>query len=357
MIIYQAFCFIAVISLVVVVHEFGHYIIARICGVKILEFSIGFGYKLFSKTDSHGTNWQIRLFPLGGYVKMHGDENPASMNAIDLSKVDKNDKEAFYNKNLKQKFAIVVAGPMFNYMLAILLYAIVGFCYGISTTSNAIEDVVKDSPAQISGLKKDDQILEINNRKVNSFNRVGQEIMLATDNIEMKIARNNKIIVLNITPEYKDIDGKKTKFVGISGKKTETKTISLIDGIKYGISESYNISSISLRALTQIIKGKRSPRELGGPIKIATHSAVATNMGLIGLILFSAFLSVNLGLMNLLPIPLLDGGHLFFYIIEGSIGRPIPQIVYKCLLYLGMFILGSLMAFTLINDLLGIIKF
>ncbi len=355
MILYQAFCFIAVISLVVIVHEFGHYIVARACGVKVVEFAMGFGYKLFSVKDSHGTDWQLRLWPLGGYVKMHGDENPASMNAVDLAKIDKNDSQAFYNKNLKQKFAIVVAGPAFNYILAIFLYAFVACFNGVSISPNVVGNVLLDGSAYTAGLRIGDEIFEINGRKVNSFGRIGQEIMLSVNpEIQMNIIRNNKIISLNIKNKVDAKTGKKSKTIGISGVKTEIQTKSFLDGIKYGISESYNISAISLRALKQIITGHRSPRELGGPIKIATSSASATQMGIIGIILFSAFISVNLGLMNLLPIPLLDGGHLFFYMVEGLVGRPIPQFIYKILLYIGMAILGGLMAFTLVNDLIGI---
>ena len=225
MILYQAFCFIAVISLVVIVHEFGHYIIARACGVKVVEFAMGFGYKLFSIKDSHGTDWQLRLWPLGGYVKMHGDENPASMNAVDLEKIDKNDKQAFYNKNLKQKFAIVVAGPAFNYMLAVFLYACVACFNGVSIAPNIVGNVLLDGSAYSAGIRIGDEIFEINGRKVNSFGRIGQEIMLSVEpEIQMNIVRNNKIISVNVKNKADSITGKKSETIGMNINKSNFTT-------------------------------------------------------------------------------------------------------------------------------------
>lgn len=360
MIIYQVFCFIVVISVVVVVHEFGHYIVARGCGVGVDMFSLGFGKKIFSKKDKHGTEWKLCLLPFGGYVQMRGDENPASLNAEDEAKLDKKDKTAFYNKNLKQKFAIIFAGPLFNYILAIFIYASVAFFSGIAVVPNIIGSVAKDGPAYTAGLKAGDRIVEVNGKNINNFMEVKTEIMLVTkDSINLKIIRNNKIQSIPLKVEIKESnDGKKTKtkFVGIAALDPKIEKQALGDAINYAISESYRISSTSLRAIWQIISGVRSPRELGGPVKIALHSVDAASTGIIGLILFTAFISVNLGLMNLLPIPLLDGGHLFFYMIEGLIGRKLPKIVYKILLYAGMIVLGGLMAFTLVNDIMGIIR-
>ncbi len=359
MILYYAFCFIVIICGVVVIHEFGHYIIARICGVKVDVFSVGFGKKIFGKKDKNDTEWQLRILPLGGYVQMRGDENPASLNSSEEAKLDKNDKKAFYNKTLKQKFAIIVAGPLFNYILAIFIFAGVAFFHGIVFIPNIIDKVADNSPAMKSGLQSGDRIIEINGKYVDNFIEIKNELALTLKpEIFLKINRNNKISSILLKPEIKQDDSNKknkVKYVGIVAIAPQTLKLSLINAFEYGITESYRISVTSLRALGQIITGHRSPRELGGPLKIAAHSADAANKGIMGLILFTAFISVSLGLMNLLPIPMLDGGHLFFYIIEGSIGRKLPQIAYKIMLYIGMFILGSLMLFTLINDFIGFI--
>jgi regulator of sigma E protease len=349
-------------SAIVFLHEFGHFIIARLCKVRVLEFSLGFGKKLFGITDKHGTEWQIRLFLFGGFVKMYGDRNIASMPNHNPSAELLTAKDAFINKNVYQRIAIVIAGPVANFLSAILILTILFKIYGMQQTSTFIDFVAEKSPAQISGIKINDQILAINNKKMQNFADVANFIAISTEQqLIFTLSRNNQIININVNPilqerkNYFD-EVQKTRFVGIGSYKTETVTFSWYSSLKQGIIETYDLSATILYGVKQLLFGQRSITEINGPVKIAKYSGKTVEYGMVAVLWFVALISINLGIMNLLPVPVLDGGHLLYYVLEAIFGKPIPIKIQEFGNKLGVSFLFFLMFVATYNDILSLFK-
>lgn len=351
--------FFVVLSVIVFIHEYGHYIVAKWCGVKIEAFAIGFGKELAGWTDRSGTRWKLCMLPLGGYVKMYGDASAASTADGDAMENMSDAEKAltFHHKSLPKKMAIVVAGPAANFILTILVF--VGFIYtsGLPSADPIVGDVMPDTPAMEAGLQSGDRIVQINDDEVKSFNDI--PYLIATNlgtPVDLIVIRNDETLNITLTPKEIESDdglGNKVKHpvIGIKSIDIKYEDVGLIQSFDESIHRTYMICTSTLRVIGQMITGKRSPAALRGPIGIAQMSGQATEKSIRTVLWLIAMLSANLGLVNLFPIPLLDGGHLLFYVMEAFQGRPLAERIQEWSFKLGAAVLFSLMAFTLYNDI------
>ncbi len=356
--------FIILILVVVFVHEYGHYYFARKYSVGVTDFSIGFGREIFGWNDKSGTRWKICWIPLGGYVKFFGDRNVFSQSDQEelLKKYNKEDQEKlFVTKPLYQRALIVAGGPLANFILALVIFSFVFMFFGKDFTPAVINEVQQNSPAEIAGMKSNDVILEIDNIKVQSILDVSKLITMSTsDLIEFKLNRFDKEIILKVKPKIelgKDNLGNtiKRRMIGVKLRAYNDK----INHVKLGpaqaliqsAKEVYFVTTSSLKYLGSMFTGSGDSSQLGGPIRIAKISGQVAEFGIIPFINMMAYISISLGLINLFPIPLLDGGHLMFYAFEKLLGRPLSQKTQEGFFRIGMFLLLSLMFFATFNDL------
>ena len=362
LILHNLISFICIISLIVFIHELGHFLVARWCGVKVEEFSIGFGRELLHRTDKKGTRWKLCLLPFGGYVKMFGDRNGASVpdnEAIKkMTKADK--KKSFLGKNVWQRMAIVAAGPIFNFLLAILIFTILLKQNGLNTALPIVDEVLPESSAFEAGLQKGDKILEINSSKISDFDELRSIISISAEReLLFKIERDSKVFEIKITPRSQlrqDMFGENVKMgtLGVTASAIVSKDLNLAQSFVEANKQVYKASMSIFQVLGELVVGKRSVEELGGPIKIAKYSGKTVEMGWQVVFWFMAMISINLGVMNLLPVPVLDGGHLFFYLIEAIRGKPLSQKVQNFCFQVGFALILSLMILTTINDVRGL---
>ena len=356
--------FMVLILVVVFIHEYGHYYFARRYGVGVTDFSIGFGKELFGWNDKSGTRWKICWIPLGGYVKFFGDRNVFSQADQEelLKKYNKEDQDKlFVTKPLYQRALIVAGGPVANFILAIFIFLFIYMFVGKDFTPAIIDEVQKDSPAEIAGMKKNDIIVEIDNIKVESILDVSKLIAMSTSEfIDFKVSRYDKDILLKVKPnlvESEDNLGNKInkRMIGImlSPYNNEIKHIKLgpVKALVHSLNEVYFVTTSSLKYLGSMLTGAGDSSQLGGPIRIAKISGQVAEFGIIPFISMMAYISISLGLINLFPIPMLDGGHLMFYAFEKILGRPLSQKTQEGFFRIGMFLLLSLMFFATFNDL------
>lgn len=441
--------FIIVLSILVFVHEFGHYSVARMCGVRIDSFSIGFGPELFGWNDRNGTRWKFSLIPLGGYVKMFGDVDPASAGHSDTIKDERTNevrafteeerKVAFYSQSVGRRAAIVFAGPAINFIFAIVVLAVLYATVGQPVTPAETAGVISGSAADKAGFKPHDVILAIDGKKIHRFEDVRREVLVELDAPRtITLRRDGEVIDVQASPvrvEDRDRFGFKhtTGLLGIisPGNGIGLKDIKAINGKSYAtvdetrvrlkemmgktfriqlsqgdntdrdlivspraeqnpgfddpksddynylilsealrqvyvrhnpleslfaaIDETINISVGTLKSIGQMITGTRSATELGGIIRIGAIAGDMAKAGLIALVTFTALLSINLGLVNLLPIPMLDGGHLLFYSIESVKGSPISEKTQEYAFRMGLALLVGIMVFANLNDIMQLI--
>lgn len=441
--------FLLVLSILVFVHEWGHYIVARMCGVKVETFSIGFGKELFGYNDSHGTRWKFSLIPLGGYVKMFGDTDPASaghtetvgegLKARPLNAEER--KVAFFAKPVWQRALIVFAGPAINFLFAIIILANLYMFYGQPVTPPTAAAIVKGSAADLAGFEPHDRVVAIDGQPVQRFEDIRQRVMIALDTpMNFTVQRGSETVEITATPvtetfsdrfgfehqrgvlgligavngfrldTVKAVDGKpvasaeeavpalkntfdrtvEVTFKGVEGEEddilivhpyaalnpdlgkpaTEEQPQMLIISEKVGgevvkhnvpsaiveaVAETKEVTIGTLTALGQMVTGTRSPKELGGLIRIGAMAGDMAQAGLIAVITFTALLSINLGLINLFPIPVLDGGHLVFYAVEAVRGSPIPEKGQEYAFRVGFTLLIGIMVFANLNDILQLI--
>jgi regulator of sigma E protease len=363
--------FIILILIVVFIHEYGHYYFAKKYGVGITDFSIGFGKEIFGWNDKSGTRWKICWIPLGGYVKFFGDRNVFSQADQEkiINKYKKEDRDKlFVLKPLYQRVLIVFGGPLANFLLALVIFFSIYTFIGKDFTPAVINEVQKDSPALLGGLKEDDVILEIDGNKVKSIMDVSKYITMSTaEIIDFKVKRSYDEIILKIKPNMvlsEDNLGNKInkRMVGIKlgAYNDEINHVKLgpAQALYHAANEVYYVSISSLKYLGGMIVGKSDTSQLGGPIRIAKISGQVAEFGIVAFISMMAYISISLGLINLFPIPMLDGGHLMFYAFEKVLGRPLSQKTQEGFFRIGMFLLLSLMFFTTFNDLkdLGLFK-
>ena len=356
--------FIILILVVVFIHEYGHYYFAKKYGVGITDFSIGFGKEIFGWNDKSGTRWKICWIPLGGYVKFFGDRNVFSQSDQEeiLKKYNEEErKKLFVLKPLYQRSLIVAAGPIANFILAIFIFLFIYMFSGKDFTPAVINEVQKDSPAQIAGLKKNDIILEIDNTKVKSILDVSKLIIMSTSEyIDFMISRSDQEILFKIKPNIVDTEDNlgnkiKKKMIGIQlgAYNNEVNHVKLgpAKALFYSVNEVYFVTTSSLKYLMSILFGSGDSSQLGGPIRIAKVTGQVAEFGILPFLSMMAYISISLGLINLFPIPLLDGGHLMFYGFEKILGRPLSQKTQEGFFRIGMFLILSLMVFATFNDL------
>jgi len=356
--------FIVLILVVVFIHEYGHYYFAKRYGVGVTDFSIGFGQEIFGWNDKSGTRWKICWIPLGGYVKFFGDRNVFSQ--ADQEKIikkynEEDRKKLFVLKPLYQRVLIVFGGPLANFLLALVIFFSIYTFIGKDFTPAVINEVQSDSPAMVGGLKQNDVILEIDGNEVQSIMDVSKYIMMSTDDfIDFKVKRSYDELLLKIKPNIvlgEDNLGNKInkRVVGIKlgAQNNEINHVKLgpAKAIYHAAHEVYYVSTSSLKYIGAMIFGKADTSQLGGPIRIAKISGQVAEFGLLAFISMMAYISISLGLVNLFPIPMLDGGHLMFYAFEKVLGRPLSQNTQEGFFRIGLFVLLSLMVFTTFNDL------
>jgi regulator of sigma E protease len=356
--------FIVLLTVVVFIHEYGHYYFAKRYGVGVTDFSIGFGKEIFGFNDKSGTRWKFCAIPLGGYVKFFGDRNvfsQAEQNEL-LKKYSKEDQnKLFVTKPLYQRSLVVIAGPLANFLLAILIFSFIYMFAGKDFTPAQIQEVQKDSPAYISGIKSGDIILSINDRKITSILDVSTYINTSTkENIDIKVLRNNNDVILKVKPKViqsEDSLGNQInkKIIGIKisppNNKFNRERLGPASALFYATKETWFVTQASLDFVVSMFKGKGDTSQLGGPIKIAKITGQVAQHGLIAFLSIMAYISISLGFINLFPIPMLDGGHLMFYAFEKILGRPLTQRTQEGFFRIGLFLLISLMFFTTFNDL------
>ena len=356
--------FIVLILVVVFIHEYGHYYFAKKYGVGVTDFSIGFGKELFGWNDKSGTRWKICWIPLGGYVKFFGDRNVFSQSDQKeiINKYSEEDrKKLFILKPLYQRSLIVAAGPIANFILAIVIFLFIFMFVGKDFTPAVINEVQKDSPAEVAGLMKNDVILEIDGTKINSILDVSKLITMSTsDFIDFKVSRYDQNVLLQVKPntvEAEDNLGNKInkRIVGIVlgpyNNQVNHVKLGPAKALYYSLYEVYFVAVSSLKYLGSILTGSGDSSQLGGPIRIAKITGQVAEFGIVPFLSIMAYISISLGLINLFPIPLLDGGHLMFYGFEKILGRPLSQRTQEGFFRIGMFLLLFLMFFVTFNDL------
>ena len=364
--------FLVLILVVVFIHEYGHYYFAKRYGVGVTDFSIGFGKEMFGWNDKSGTRWKVCVIPLGGYVKFFGDRNVYSQADNDkiIKEYSKEDQDKlFVLKPLYQRALIVFGGPLANFLLAILIFFSVYTFAGKDFTPAVINEVQKDSPAMVAGLKDNDIVVSIDGNEVKSIMDVSKYIMMSTDEfINFTVNRYDQDLTFRVKPnivEGEDNLGNKIskRMVGIKlgAYNNEVNHVKLgpAKSLFYAVNEVYYVSTSSLKYIGSMLAGNGDTSQLGGPIRIAKISGQVAEFGILPFISLMAYISISLGLINLFPIPMLDGGHLMFYGIEKVLGRPLSQKTQEGFFRIGLFLLLSLMFFTTFNDLkdVGLFKF
>ena len=356
--------FLVLILVVVFIHEYGHYYFAKKYGVMVTDFSIGFGKELFGWNDKSGTRWKICWIPLGGYVKFFGDRNVFSQSDQEelIKKYSEEErKKLFILKPLYQRSLIVAAGPIANFILAVVIFLFIYMFIGKDFTPAVINEVQKDSPAEVAGLMKNDVILEIDGTEVKSILDVSKLITMSTsDFIDFKVSRYDQDVLLKVKPnivETEDNLGNKInkRIIGIMlgpyNNKINHVKLGPAKALYYSLNEVYFVTISSLKYLGSILTGSGDSSQLGGPIRIAKITGQVAEFGIVPFLSIMAYISISLGLINLFPIPLLDGGHLMFYGFEKILGRPLSQKTQEGFFRIGMFLLISLMFFATFNDL------
>lgn len=350
--------FFAVIGPLVFVHEMGHYLAGRWFGVKAEAFAIGFGREIAGWTDRRGTRWRLGWLPLGGYVRFAGDMNPASQPTPEWLALPAAERMAtFQAKPVWQRAVIVAAGPAVNFLLAVLILAGFASLYGVRTAPPVVGQVVAGSPAAAAGLRAGDRIVSFGGRAMEDFEDIAQFAMLRPgEATEIAIVRDGRAATLPVTigvATERDRFGNVYRLgrVGIGSPRAEYRPMPLWRAPLYGAEQVVAIVRGSLDALGQIITGRRSVDELGGPLRIAKVSGEQMSLGWPAFVGLIALVSINLGFINLLPVPMLDGGHLFFYAIEAVRRRPVTPAVQEWAYRGGLAALLALMLFVTFNDL------
>lgn len=356
--------FLIVLTIVVFFHELGHFLVARWAGVKVLTFSVGFGRELLGFTDRHGTRWKLSAIPLGGYVRFFGDESEASTpSSSTLATMSDDDRKvSFHHKSVAARAAIVAAGPIANFLLAIVIFAGLYTIYGRPNISPIVESVEAGSPAATAGFRAGDLVTSIDGSKIDTFSdmqrivstRAGQELAIS-------VRRDDSNLVLRATPalkEIKDVFGN-TQKIGLLGIKSVSKQVTNekvdpVTAVGLGAKQSWHIVEETFRFLGRVFAGNGGADQIGGPIRIAQLSGQAASLGLDYFMNLTAVISVSIGLLNLFPVPLLDGGHLMYYLVEFVRGRPLSERAQEMGFRVGLALVLMLMIFATYNDILHI---
>ncbi|MFS2317578.1 RIP metalloprotease RseP [Maricaulis sp. D1M11] len=372
-----AFAFVFVISVVVVFHELGHYWAGRWCGVHAEAFSMGFGPTLFSRRDKNGTVWRVAAFPLGGYVRFLGDAGAASEPdqeklAVLRKQMGEDANKCFHFKPVWQRAIITGAGPVANFILSITIFAVLAFAFGATRYEPIVGEVIADSAAEEAGVLAGDRVLSINDSQIEAFEEIMAEVVWRPgEELQVGIERGGERLVLPITPRRTLIEDQfgGERPMGVLGIRPSGERFqdhyNPVTAIGYGVSQTGEIISMTVRYVSRIVTGRTSPELLNGPLGIVemagqraqTGAEVGENAAesayyvLVQLIHFCAVLSVGLGLVNLLPLPILDGGHLMYYAYEAVVGRPLSAGVQAIGFRVGLALVLGMMLVASLNDL------
>jgi regulator of sigma E protease len=321
--------FLVMLSVIVFIHELGHFLVARWCGVKIEVFSIGFGKEIFGRDDKHGTRWKLCWVPLGGYVKFEGDMNAASM--PDHSKPVT--PSSFMSKPLWQKTAVVSAGPIANFILAILLFTVLMMSVGEIQIPPRVDGVLPDSAAQAAGLQPGDLVVEIDGSPISTFQDLQRTIIYGGGApVTLKVQRKGSLLEFGLTPKIKEeSDGyggsMRIGLLGVKHDGTKDELVyrryGLVDAFSKGCQNTWFIVSTTVKFIGKLFTGAESVKQLSGPGMMGAGAGAAAQSGLSTFLSYMAFISVSIGLVNLFPVPVLDGGHLVFYALEAIRGKPL----------------------------------
>ena len=344
--------FALVLGVLVFVHELGHYLAARWRGVHVDAFSIGFGRPLWRRTDRRGTEWRLGWLPLGGYVKLHGQEVPEETDTA--TRASWRPGQTFHEKPVGDRAIVVAAGPVANYLLAVLLFAGLFMTVGQPTGGTTVGAVVENSAAARGGLRAGDEILALDGERVARFEQVQRHVQPRPGRpIEIRISRDGEERTLAVTPDAREGPQGPTGVLGIQGGAVRHERLGPLSALAAGASQTVDVTWQSLTSIAEILTGRRSADDVGGPIRIAEVSGEAAALGFAPLVTLMALLSVSLGLLNLFPIPVLDGGHLVFYAAEAIRGRPLPPKVQEYGFRAGFALLATLFVLVSWNDIVG----
>ena len=350
--------FLIVLTVLVFVHELGHYLVARWNGVRIEVFSIGFGPELFGWHDRAGTRWKFSAVPLGGYVKMFGDADPSSMPGANFEQMSAAERAvSFHHKRLPQRIAVVAAGPLANFAFTIVLLAALFATVGQPFTPPVVGQIQPGSAAQHAGMQPGDRILAIDGHRISRFEEVQQAVRLDPGTpMTLLLQRGGQEVTITVTPQVTELTDRfgnhhRLGLLGVTRNTVDYVRRNPVSAVYWATNETANLTSGTLTAVWQMIIGARGTDELGGPLRIAQMSGEVAQGGIVAVLWFMAVLSVNLGLINLFPIPVLDGGHLLFYAAEAIRGRPLGQRAQEYGFRLGLALVLTLMVFATWNDL------
>lgn len=365
-IVYYIVPFVVLLGILVFVHEFGHYIVAKLSGVQVEAFSIGFGKQLWGFTDKSGTRWKISAIPLGGYCQFLGDGDETSSTSDTKELTEEQKKRAFAFQSPFKKLLISLAGPGANYLFAVLIFASIFYFVGKVDFPPVVGSVIPGGAAEQAGIQVKDRILTINGVKIENFDDIRREVELNTnDKVKVELEREGKVISLAFPlkkvsiAQEKSLDKTDKPMLGVrSINIIEVKKVdlSLWEAVRDAAKETWSITDVTLRGIGQMISGKRGSDEVGGVIRIAEMSGdITREQGVLSLFIFMALLSVNLGLINLFPVPLLDGGHVVIYLVEIATRREINEKIKDGLFKVGFALLISLMVFATWNDVVRLV--
>jgi regulator of sigma E protease len=356
--------FLFVLTIVVFFHELGHFLIARWAGVKVLTFSLGFGPELAGFNDRHGTRWKISAIPLGGYVKFFGDDSEASTPSFDsLSGMTEEEKAgSFHHKKVAARAAIVAAGPIANFLLAIVIFTCLFTFFGKPITSARVDKVEANSAAAAAGFQVGDIVTDIDGAKIETFSDMQRIVATrAGEHMTFTVKRGEAVLQLQGTPELREVkdpfgNSHRQGVLGITRQTAAgdavTERVDPATALWLGVKETWFVIDQTMAYIGRIFTGREPADQVGGPLRIAQISGQVATIGLAALIHLAAVLSISIGLLNLFPVPLLDGGHLLFYAFEAVRGRPLSERAQEMGFRIGLGLVLMLMVFATYNDIL-----
>jgi regulator of sigma E protease len=356
--------FLFVLTIVVFFHELGHFLVARWAGVKVLTFSIGFGPELVGFNDRHGTRWKVSAIPLGGYVKFFGDDTEASTPSTETlaAMSDEERQGSFHHKRVGPRAAIVAAGPIANFILAIVIFTCLFTFFGKPSTTAQVDKIEAGSAAAAAGFQVGDVVTAIDGNAIGSFSDMQRIVSVrGGDKLAFTIKRGDSIIQLQATPEQREVkdpfgNSHRQGILGITRStapgETLTERVDPATALWLGVKETWFVIDRTLAYIGGVFTGREAASQVGGPLGIARISGQVATIGLAALIHLAAVLSISIGLLNLFPVPLLDGGHLLFYAVEAVRGRPLSERAQEMGFRIGLALVLMLMVFATYNDIL-----
>jgi len=356
--------FLFVLTIVVFFHELGHFLVARWAGVRVLTFSLGFGPELVGFNDRHGTRWKISAVPLGGYVKFFGDDTEASTPSVEplANMTDEERRGSFHHQKVGPRAAIVAAGPIANFLLAIVIFTVMFTFFGKPSTTARVDKIESNSAAASAGFQVGDIITAIDGAKIESFTDMQRIVAIhAGDKLGFTIKRGDQVVQLSATPELREVKDPfgnvhRQGVLGITRQTAAgdvlTERVDPATALWLGVKETWFVIERTLSYIGGVFTGREAADQVGGPLRIAQISGQVATIGLVALINLAAVLSISIGLLNLFPVPLLDGGHLLFYVVEAVRGRPLSERAQEMGFRIGLGLVLMLMVFATYNDIL-----